>query len=88
MIVKFELIAGNVISYTVELEKNCYDSKKKNFSPYVIASLSLWKLDSAIRYIHSILYYSLSKKKKKKGKKFISKKYHLFPFVNFTFDRI
>lgn len=84
MIVKFELIAGNVISYTVELEKNCYDSKKKNFSPYVIASLSLWKLDSAIRYIHSILYYSLPKKKKK----FISKKYHLFPFVNFTFDRI
>lgn len=37
------------------------------------------KLDSAIYY--STLHYSLLKKKKRE--KFISKNYHLFPFVNF-----
>lgn len=35
---------------------------------------------------HIILF--ITGKKKKEGKKFISKKYHLFPFVNFIFDRI
>lgn len=59
----------NVISYIQSKWKKIVTIRRKNF--YVITSLSLWKLDSAIYY--SILYYSLLEKKKKKEKNLFRK---------------